>query len=484
MLCIDRTSATPLTDQIVDHLSRAIHQGELQPGDRLPSIRQMAARLGVSPFTIAVAYDKLTAAGLTNPKSAVGNFVSLRRSESFTVESAPEAPPALLPDGSPSNCSVDVGAGWIDASCERLPPHWFDNTVISGLVQKLLRGPGGGMQEATVHGSIELREAICRQLHADMIYVQPRSILVTSNSLQTIDLICQALLGCDDLVVVEDPCAPMLIARLIRHGARVLTIPRLADGPDIEALQRICESRSPRIVFTQSVLNNPTGLSSSGATLHRLLNLAERYGFMIAEEDEFGDMASRPQPRVAQLSDLRHVIYCSSFGRIVGAGLELAFIAANPRIVAALAEAKLNAAVGGFTLQEGLILNLLASGRYRKHQNRLRLRIVAARSSAQKSLAQIGFRFDPLAEGLYLWGRLPEGVGGESLAQDAANAKILLATDSAFRPSRAASVIEGERLPTHIRFNVATSNNARLIEFLRVAIRRGENSARRSTPPT
>ncbi len=73
---------------------------------------------------------------------------------------------------------------------------------------------------------------------------------------------------------------------------------------------------------------------------HRLLSLAETYGFAIIEDDVYGDLYEGPAVRLAQIDGLKHVIYVGSFTKLIGPALRLGFVAADSRVIAQIVERK------------------------------------------------------------------------------------------------------------------------------------------------
>lgn len=111
-------------------------------------------------------------------------------------------------------------------------------------------------------------------------------------------------------------------------------------------------------------------------------------------------------------------------------------------------------------LNELVMLEILAAGRWRKHLDRLQRRLASARHASQRQLASAGIRFDHPGEvGLFLWGEVPEGVDIDLLVQDAVRNKILLARGATF-------MVDGAADP-HLRFNVAICQAPAVADYLR-----------------
>jgi DNA-binding transcriptional MocR family regulator len=199
------------------------------------------------------------------------------------------------------------------------------------------------------------------------------------------------------------------------------------------------------------------------ARAHRLLSLAEQYGFTIIEDDVYGDLYEGPAVRLAQIDGLRNVVYVGSFTKLIGPSLRVGFVACQPALIAQLIQRKVLSVLSGSTLIEAVIAEVLNGGRYRRHIERVRTRLARMRAVSQRSLSGAGVRFDSDAgAGMFLWGRLPEATDVDQLVRDARGRAILLAKGALFSPSKA-------HVP-RLRFNVAHSAAPELMHFLNEAL--------------
>ena len=93
---------------------------------------------------------------------------------------------------------------------------------------------------------------------------------------------------------MDDPGYYNLFGNLRLNGVTMLPVPRLPSGPHLEALERLAAEGHPKLYFTQSVLQNPTGTDMAPHAAFRVLQIAERYGFLVVEDDIFSDLQARP----------------------------------------------------------------------------------------------------------------------------------------------------------------------------------------------
>jgi DNA-binding transcriptional MocR family regulator len=258
---------------------------------------------------------------------------------------------------------------------------------------------------------------------------------------------------------VEDPSYFVLFEQLRAHHARLVPIPRHADGPDLDALEAACRAHRPRAFFLQTLIHNPTGSTIDPARCHRILSLAEQYGFAIIEDDIYGDLHEGNAVRLAQIDGLRHVIYVGSFTKLIGPALRVGFVATDPALVSQLIERKVLSTLTGSSLLEAFVSEVLGSGRYRRHVQQVRARLARMRTDSLRALQSVGVDFQSTAgEGIFLWGRLPPPANLDSIVQRGREQSILLAKGSLFSPTGGPSQF--------MRFNAAFGTAPELIHYL------------------
>jgi DNA-binding transcriptional MocR family regulator len=464
MFELARQSEVPLVDQIVERITRLIRHGQLPEGTRVPSIRKLAKLIGVSPFTVVDAYDRLVARGVLESRAGRGFFVAKRRAMPAlpVIEALPDpgADAVALARASLSDASriIAAGSGFLPAAwyAEAMPANVLARVTSARRPQAWLPCPPQGMGE--------LREQIAERLVQRGIAAGPANIVTTFGASQAFDLLARIMLAPGDTVLVEDPGYFVLFEQLRAHHVKLVPVPRLPNGPDIEVLEAACRSHRPRAFFTQSVLHNPTGSNTDPAICHRLLTLAETYGFALIEDDVYGDLYEGACVRLAQIDGLRHVIYIGSFTKLVGPSLRLGYVAADIGVIGQLVERKVLSVLSGSALVESLVNEALDSGRFLRHTEAVRARLARLRRDARSALESAGVEFDdPAGEGIFLWGRMPAALDLDALVRRARERSILLAKGTLFSPTGAAN--------QRLRFNAACSAAPELTRFLADAVR-------------
>jgi DNA-binding transcriptional MocR family regulator len=458
VFALDRDSPAPLADQIEQRLRQLVEGGQLPPGSRLTSIRQLASQLAVSPNTVVTAYDRLVAAGLIDSRGTAGFFVSERAAampDEALLEAGEEQEAVWL-----AQQANDQPAGLLLASSGALPASWLADAVPAAAVQRALARHEAGMAaRCPPQGLPELRERIAALLRQQGLAIDAGRLLTTWGSTHAIDLILRAFTKPGDAVLVEDPGYFLMFGRLQQAGLRIVPVARRHDGIDLAQLEAACREHRPRLMFVQSVLHNPTGWGSSAANLHRVLMLAQQHDVLIAEDDVHGHFHPGHPTRLAQLAGLDRVIYYASFCKALSPALRLGYIAAEPALLKPLMREKIYSVLTTGALNELVLLELLAAGRWRKHLDRLQQKLGSARTAAARQLRQAGVLLHHPGEGgLFLWGAVPAGVDIDELVRDAYRNQILLVRGATFRAN-------GERDP-HIRFNVVFSQQPKLADYL------------------
>lgn len=463
-LPLHRKSGDSLTDQIVRSVQSRIDDKLLRTGARMPSIRQFAALHGVSRFTVVEAYDRLVAKG----------FLESRRGSGFFVrEQAPmHAPGSLATSGAAVPQHLDVV--WLIRNMLRqhppqkmpgsglLPGDWLDGQLIGNALKAVSRqNMNLLLQYGDPQGSVLLRQQLQRKLAALEISAVPEQILTTSGVTQALDLIARELTVPGDTIFVDDPAWFLMFGSFAALGAKVVGIPRLADGPDIARLAELAAVHKPKFYVINSVLHNPTSTSLSAAKAFHILKLAEQHDFTIVEDDIYCDLhpagTGQPATRIASLDQLNRVIYLGGFSKTLAANLRVGFAAAAPDVVRRLADRKMLSALTTSDIGERVIYKILTDGHYRKHVDRLRGRLDQVRDSRLKQLEQVGLTVESVpAAGMFVW--IETGCDTNVLTEKALDAGYLLAPGSLFSPSQLPS--------TRMRVNIASTLEPGFLKFL------------------
>jgi DNA-binding transcriptional MocR family regulator len=464
VLDIDRQRRGSLVDQIVASIIGMVNRRELRVGTKMPSVRQFAKVNGVSTFTVVESYDRLLHVGVLSSRRGSGFFVARCGPDSPQSACAPAAAAALPVDAltpdlySGQSDALPVGAGW-------LPPEWYGESTILDAVRHAMKIPAGRLRGyGHPLGFPSLRQHLSQSLSAELCAVEPEQILLTHGATHAFDLVLRTLTRPGDVVFVEDPGYSNLLALVRHHGCIPVGIPRSALGLDVEALAREAAAHHPKLMFVNTVLQNPLGTSLSQAQAHRLLALAEQYDFWLVEDDIYRELASAGEASLAAMDGLRRVIRIGSFSKTLSPVLRVGSICASGSLIPELVRVKMLTGLTTSEVNERAVFDAVSNRAYRRQVGRLVQQLSEASERAQERLFEAGLQ--PLARprgGMFVsagWTTpaTPER-NGRSIADQALRAGILLAPGEFFSlqaPQKA-----------WFRFNVAYATEPQLLDFLR-----------------
>jgi len=439
-----RGARLSLVEQLIAHVAERIANQGLRPGMRLPSVRVMADAMELSRSTVVQAYDQLEAQGLVRSRPGAGFFVCApplaRAASASSPAAAPLAPAAFDTLFLMRSMFSAPGRGAHNAAAGVLPPAWLDIELVGAAIRSVGRTASSTLLSyGTPHGYRPLRQQIATMLQSQDVPAHPDLQLMTVAGVsQGLDLLVRSLLRPGDTVLVEDPGWYLVCGLLRAQGLQVLGVPRRADGPDVEALARLAERHRPRLFIVNSAVHNPTGSSLSAGIAHEVLRIAERFDFLLIEDDSFADFHPGIPVRLAALDRLRRVLLIGGYAKTLGGGLRVGYIAGPPELIHRLVDSKLLSGPTSPELGEQVVHRILAEGQYRRHVGRLRERMNLTRSRCLDQLERLGCRVEhkPPA-GMFVWADC--GRDSELLAREAVALGLLLAPGVLFSPQSAPS---------------------------------------------
>ncbi|MCH8619220.1 PLP-dependent aminotransferase family protein [Undibacterium sp. TS12] len=458
-LVLERSRQASLVEQIVQEVSRLVRQNDLPLGSKMPSVRQFAKCNAVSTFTVVESYERLITLGLLSSRRGSGYFVTKPASACLpqaTVQVVvSSAVDALSPDlYSGVSTALPVGSGW-------LPPEWYgDDILLDALKQSMriptqrLRGYGNPL------GFPSLRQHLAATLSQDLFSVDSEQILLTHGATHGFDLILRTLCKPGDTVLVEDPGYSNLLSLIRHHGCIPIGIARDEKGLNLDSLMEKALLHQPKLMFVNTVLQNPLGTSLSQTQAHRLLALAEQFDFWLVEDDIYRELCPRPEPSLAAMDGLRRVIRVGSFSKTLSPTLRVGSICASHSLIGELLRVKMLAGLTTSEINERAVLHAISSRLYRRMLEKLKRQLETSRNASMDMLLAAGLT--PLAEprgGMFISAGWKNSTANASdISRLALQEGILLAPDEFF------SLHKSDH--PWFRFNIAYSDAEALKGFL------------------
>ena len=340
-------------------------------------------------------------------------------------------------------------------------PDTFPVESFAACADVLSRDGRTVLQYGASEGYPPLRDAILDMMVTRLGYCPAAGeVLVTSGSQQAVDLIGRALLDPGDVVVLEAPTYPGTVHCLRNAGARFALVPADGEGMQVERLAEVIDraeaeaGRRPKLIYTVPDFSNPSGACMSLERRHRLVALAAERGIPIFEDDPYGRLrfAGEPLPSLKALAgDAPHLIYASSFSKVLAPGVRVAWTVAAPELIRSMVLMRQGEDLCTSTVTQALVAEYCARGLLEQHLG-LIVATYARKSRAmqqalEKHLPRGAARWHEPQGGFFFWLELAAG-DSRALFDRAAAAGVAFVPGGAFYPGAAELLgepLSGER---------------------------------------
>jgi GntR family transcriptional regulator/MocR family aminotransferase len=435
----------PVYRRIADRVRGEINSGQLSPGARLPTIRALAAELGVHRDTVALAYEELAREGLIEATVGRGTFVR---------ESVPPLPPCELSLASVVDRLLDL---------ERARPRYaapMGSVPLHSLVpdpslypveefrrslnRVLARGGGDLLRYGGAQGHAGLRRVLASRLSATGIQATPENLALTQGASEGITLALRVFAEPGDTVAVEEPTYHNVHAALLALGLRAAPIPIQDGAPDLASLEHALTRSEVKLFYTMPTFHNPLGTSTSLAHRRALLGVAGRAGKPVIEDAYEMDLryAGKPASSLAALDERGLVVQLFSLSKSLFPGARVGCITARQRVIDGILALKHATDLGGALALQAALADFVESGAYDRHLGRVRRTLLRRRDALVETLAAEmpeGTRWTTPEGGHQVWVELPGGIDTGDLLPDAVRAGVIFAPGFQFRHDRRAS---------------------------------------------
>lgn len=326
-IVLDDTKGEYLYIQLYNVLKQRIIDNDIKSNSKLPAIRKFSNLINVNKITIVKAYKMLEEENYVYKKVGSGTYVyDLNINENYIDNTYIDY----------SNNMINLGSG--TPSEELFPIEDFKDSI--NYVLDKYKGKAFGYQDSK--GDESLRSIIFNLFLIDKIEVTKEQIQIISGAQQGIDIVSKALLNARDFVMIESPTYTGAIAIFKSRGCQFTTIDINYNGINFKELEEKLKKYRPKVFFTMSNLQNPTGYTYTKEEKIKILELSKKYQFYIVEDDYASEL-NFSNMKIETLKELdieKRVIYIKSFSKIFLPGLRLGYLIAPEGLEKKISSAK------------------------------------------------------------------------------------------------------------------------------------------------
>lgn len=431
MIRIDPSGPEGLQRQVYHAVRRAILDGVLDPGARIPSSRALAADARVSRTTTLLAYEQLLAEGYLETRRGSGTFVAAELPDDLPQQAAPRRARTKHPQLSRRGVELAATPG----SARRIvgPPRAFrlgapalDRFPLrlwSQLVNRRTRSMTlGQLDYGDYAGWAELRTAIAEHVQAARgTTCVADQVFIVGGAQRGLQLICSMLLDPGDHAWLEDPGYPGARSALAQAGARIVPVP--VDDQGLDVATAIRRAPHARLVYVTPSNQFPLGVPMSLARRLALLKWATSAGAWIVEDDYDSEFryATRPLPCLHGLDADGRVLYVGTFAKSIFPAMRIGFVIVPIDLAPKVKAIRRASECHPPTLEQMALADFIRDGHYATHLRRMRaiyLERLEALEAAAKECCAGALRLRPIQTGLHAVADL-DGVDDDRVCEEA-----------------------------------------------------------------
>jgi len=323
------------------------------------------------------------------------------------------------------------------------PVEEFKKACISVLENK---GPEV-LQYGSTDGYVPLREMVSRYSIRSGMNIDISNILITSGSQQALDLLGKIFINRGDRILVESPTYLGALQAWNAYGAEYITVPVDEYGMRTDLLEEALRT-GPKFIYVLPNFQNPTGTTLPLERRMKIIELADRYGVPIIEDDPYGQLRYEGEdiPSV-EILDSRvreqngtytgNVIYLSTFSKILAPGLRLAWVVAPDTVIRKLALAKQGTDLNTSTFNQIVAHEVGQHGFIDRHVEVMKRVYLERRNAMLDSLEEHmpeGVTWTHPQGGLFLWVTLPQNINSTELLPETIEENVAYVPGEFFHP--------------------------------------------------
>jgi len=456
---------TTLYQKVADHINNQIRSGLLQAGEKIPSVRQCSAELGLSISTVIRGYELLQDQMMIEPRPQSGFYVRTQFERSKPPQiSAPKIEPSTV---NLDELAVKLLQTTQDKSIIQLgtaPPFTDVPSVktVQRIMTKVIKESDNIADYDPPPGNENLRRQIARRMISAGVNVHPDEIVVTNGCQEAVTLCLRAITKPGDTVLIESPSYFGTLKAIESLGLKALEIPTDAEnGMCLPAVNLALNEWEVSACVLTPNFSNPLGYTMPDQKKLELRNLLKVADIPIIEDDiysELGYAAQRPKAIKSfdETGDKSNVLLCSSLSKSLSPGLRIGW-AIPGRFLKQVTHLKVSNSMAGATIPSLTAARYLEMGIFDKHLRQMRRYYKEQRDYflylANEHLPN-NIRMTHPQGGYVIWVELDKSIDSMKLYSEAYEKKISIAPGPLFSAS--------EQYKNYIRINFGKASKTEL----------------------
>lgn len=424
-IALDKNIDTPLYVQLYESIKKIIEEEGFE-SEKLPSIRSLSKSLGVNNVTVVSAYKLLESEGYVYSLKGSGTYIKKSPLEA-TGPYLEEEDIDLMNSGILNLSEDSINFASVSPTPDLFPIENFKKTLIGVLD----RDGGHAFLYPEVTGYEPLRESISKFL---MEYynteVAKENILITSGGQQGLDIIAKTLISPGDYILVENPTYSAALSAFKSRGARIIGVPMLDDGIDIDILKSYINRYKPKLLYIMTNFQSPTTYSYSEEKKKELIDLVNSNDLYIIEDDFLTDLyfTDKKTP-LKSLDKGDKIIFIKSFSKVFMPGVRIGFVSLPRNIFTRIIKAKHTTDVTSSGYLQRAFDLYLRDGYWDEHIEKIRSvykRKYKLVISLLKGLEKYGISYTRPDGGLSIWLTLPDEIDSLEFYKECNDNKVAL----------------------------------------------------------
>lgn len=338
-------------EKALNAIQLSVENGQIKSGDKLPSIRELAQQLTLSPASIIKAYQHLESEHRVYVIPKSGYYWMERPADVME-----ETPIIDFTKMSPDNALIPF----------REFQHCLDQTIHIYKRELFKYGPTAGLES--------LRHVLVEHLAKRQIFCKSEQLVITAGSQQALSLLAMTTFDSTKKeILVEQPSYGVFQSLHALNGIKMTGIARTDTGLDFKALEAAMKTGRYKLFYTIPRCHNPLGTSLSEKDKLKLVALAHKYQVYLIEDDYLADLSYNSKSQPLYYYDTNQmVIYIKSFSKAFLPGIRLGIVVLPPKLQDAFTQQKRAHDLNTAVLSQGALEMFIASGMYDRHTQRCR----------------------------------------------------------------------------------------------------------------